>query len=163
MNIQKAAFNDLQIIQELAHEIWPKTYSEIISAAQIDFMLAKIYDLEILEEQFTLGHHFLLAKHQNEYIGFAHFQENFSIPKQTKLHKIYFLPATQGNGFGKKMIDYIVDLIKQDGQKTLILNVNKYNKATDFYKKIGFEIAKEVILDIGNDFVMDDFVMELKF
>ncbi|WP_332913722.1 hypothetical protein [Algoriphagus boritolerans] len=41
--------------------------------------------------------------------------------------------------------------------------MNKYNqKAINFYLKMGFqEIYKEVI-DIGNGYVMDDVVMELK-
>jgi ribosomal protein S18 acetylase RimI-like enzyme len=42
----------------------------------------------------------------------------------------------------------------------LFLNVNKYNSAIQFYHKIGFEIAKEEVIDIGNGFVMDDYVME---
>ena len=162
MIIEKVTRNNLLLIQELAYDIWPKTYSEIISAAQIAFMLDTMYAVEILEQQFNLGHHFLMAKNDTKYIGFAHFQENYSKPQQTKLHKIYFLHETQGNGFGKIMINFIVDFIKQGDQKTLILNVNKFNKAVDFYKKIGFEVDKEEIIELGNGFIMDDFVMKLQ-
>jgi ribosomal protein S18 acetylase RimI-like enzyme len=40
------------------------------------------------------------------------------------------------------------------------LNVNKRNIAIRFYESIGFAITNEEVIDIGNGFVMDDFVME---
>jgi hypothetical protein len=45
----------------------------------------------------------------------------------------------------------------------VFLNVNKYNKAKFFYEKLGFTITKEEVIDIGNDYVMDDYVMGIKF
>jgi hypothetical protein len=45
----------------------------------------------------------------------------------------------------------------------VFLNVNKYNKAQYFYSKLGFAIIKEEVIDIGNDYVMDDYVMESLF
>ena len=60
------------------------------------------------------------------------------------------------------MILEVADRARKANQKSLLLNVNKYNqKAIEFYNRIGFqEIYKEVI-DIGNGYVMDDVVMEL--
>jgi predicted lactoylglutathione lyase len=40
------------------------------------------------------------------------------------------------------------------------LNVNKFNKAVSFYKKIGFVVASEEDLDIGNGYLMEDYKME---
>ena len=40
------------------------------------------------------------------------------------------------------------------------LNVNKFNSAFNFYEKIGFKTVKKEIIDIGNNYIMDDFVME---
>jgi ribosomal protein S18 acetylase RimI-like enzyme len=39
------------------------------------------------------------------------------------------------------------------------LQVNKDNKAVEFYKKVGFHIEKEALFDIGHGFVMDDYIM----
>jgi hypothetical protein len=44
-----------------------------------------------------------------------------------------------------------------------ILNGNKYNKAKFFYEKLGFIITKEEVIDIGNNYIMDDYVMGIKF
>ncbi|WP_257790841.1 hypothetical protein [Flavobacterium columnare] len=40
--------------------------------------------------------------------------------------------------------------------------MNKYNKAFYFYKKIGFEIIEEEVIQLGKGYVMDDFVLEKK-
>ncbi len=61
------------------------------------------------------------------------------------------------------MIDYIEQQALAFGDKALFLNVNKYNSAIHFYQKTGFVIAKEEVIDIGNGFVMDDYVMEKTF
>jgi ribosomal protein S18 acetylase RimI-like enzyme len=39
--------------------------------------------------------------------------------------------------------------------------VNKANTAQYFYKKLGFVVQKEAVFEIGNGFVMDDYIMEL--
>jgi len=73
------------------------------------------------------------------------------------------LPETQGKGFGKFMINEIVKIAKSNNQKGIYLNVNKYNTAKFFYEKVGFTIVKEEVIDIGNGYVMDDYVMEYLF
>ncbi|RYD70869.1 MAG: N-acetyltransferase, partial [Sphingobacteriales bacterium] len=45
----------------------------------------------------------------------------------------------------------------------LQLNVNKNNKAKDFYLKAGFTVKEPVKIDIGGGYFMDDFVLEYKF
>ena len=46
--------------------------------------------------------------------------------------------------------------------ETINLNVNRFNKAVDFYKNKGFQIVKEETIDIGKGYLMEDFVMELE-
>jgi len=66
----------------------------------------------------------------------------------------------QGKGIGKALINFIANEANERHQKGLILNVNKKNKAIRFYESIGFTISNEEVIDIGNGYVMDDFVME---
>jgi GNAT superfamily N-acetyltransferase len=75
---------------------------------------------------------------------------------------LYVLPQIQGKGVGKIFIQYINDIAKENANLGLILNVNKYNKAKDFYLKYGFEITKSIIVDIGKGYIMDDYIMEKK-
>ncbi|MFN3999799.1 N-acetyltransferase family protein [Algoriphagus sp.] len=154
---------DLSKVQSIAHRTWPSTFADILSPEQIEYMLNWMYSLEMLESQFEKGHTFLLAEENGEELGFAGFELNVAEGPKAKLHKIYLLPSSQGKGVGKALIFEVADRARKAGQKSLLLNVNKYNqKAIDFYLRVGFqEIYKEVI-DIGNGYIMDDVVMELK-
>ena len=153
---------DLVKVQSIAHRTWPSTFANILSPEQIEYMLNWMYSLDMLESQLEKGHTFLLAEENGEELGFAGFEMNHSEGPKAKLHKIYLLPEAQGKGAGKALIHEVTDRARKAEQKSLLLNVNKYNqKAIEFYNKIGFqEIYKEVI-DIGNGYVMDDVVMEL--
>jgi diamine N-acetyltransferase len=162
MIIRKLAKEDLPKVQSIAHRTWPSTFANILSPEQIEYMLNWMYSLEMLESQFDKGHAFLLIEENGIELGFAGFELNYSEGPNSKLHKIYLLPEAQGKGAGKALILEVADRARRSNQKSLLLNVNKYNqKAIDFYLKMGFqEIYKEVI-DIGNGYVMDDVVMEL--
>lgn len=67
----------------------------------------------------------------------------------------------QGMGIGKKLIEHVVDLSRQSNILNLQLNVNRFNNAVHFYKSQGFEILYEENIDIGNGYLMEDFVMRL--
>jgi diamine N-acetyltransferase len=162
MKIRQLAKEELNKVQSIAHRTWPSTFANILSPEQIDYMLNWMYSLYMLESQLEKGHTFLLAEENGEELGFAGFELNNSQESKAKLHKIYLLPTAQGKGVGKGLILEVADRARKVDQKSLFLNVNKYNQnAIDFYLKMGFqEIYKEVI-DIGNGYVMDDVVMEL--
>jgi ribosomal protein S18 acetylase RimI-like enzyme len=70
------------------------------------------------------------------------------------------LPETQGKGIGRKLIDYIKEISINENDEFLQLTVNRHNKAKDFYLKYGFKITEEKVFEIGNGYVMDDYVME---
>jgi diamine N-acetyltransferase len=162
MIIRQLSKEELPKVQSIAHRTWPSTFANILSPEQIEYMLNWMYSIEMLESQFEKGHTFLLAEEDGKKLGFAGFELNHAEGPKAKLHKIYLLPEAQGKGAGKALILEVANRARNAGQKSLLLNVNKYNqKAIDFYGRIGFtEIYKEVI-DIGNGYVMDDVVMEL--
>jgi ribosomal protein S18 acetylase RimI-like enzyme len=43
----------------------------------------------------------------------------------------------------------------------LFLNVNKDNPAIEFYKRFGLEITSSEVIEIGQGYVMDDYVMAI--
>ncbi|TDQ17648.1 acetyltransferase (GNAT) family protein [Algoriphagus boseongensis] len=162
IQLKTAVLEDLVKVQSIAHRTWPSTFANILSPEQIKYMLDWMYNLKMLESQFEKGHIFLLAEEDGNELGFAGFELNYAERPKAKLHKIYLLPEAQGKGVGKALILELAERSRNSGQKSLLLNVNKYNqKAIEFYQRLGFkEIYKEVI-DIGNGYVMDDVVMEL--
>ena len=164
IEIRKALVEELKIVQEIAHQTWPDTFAEILSPPQIEYMLNRMYDLKTLESQLLeKGQVFLLAEEEEKFLGFAAYELNNCEGEKAKLHKIYILPSAQGKGLGKKLILEVSDQAREKGQKSLLLNVNKFNQpAIDFYKYLGFREANREVIDIGNGYVMDDVVMEFQ-
>lgn len=154
--------DQLPIVIDLTKKIWPVAYGEILSKAQLDYMIDKFYNETALREQIEIkGHVFYLAQDENEkYVGFVSYEIN-SEPNKTKIHKIYVLPETQGTGLGRQFFELVKEKAIENNQKAIFLNVNKYNNAIHFYTKLGFTKVKDEVIDIGNGYVMDDYVMEV--
>ncbi|RYG20936.1 MAG: GNAT family N-acetyltransferase [Chitinophagaceae bacterium] len=159
--LRKAKEEDVAIISDLAEQIWPQTYSAYISEEQLRFMLDKMYNRGELLGQLESGHIFILASENGKDVGFAGFSALDPTNKVYKLHKLYVLPEMHGKGVGKILMNEVVNLAVRQGGKSLQLNVNRNNKAKDFYLKAGFNIKETVDLNIGNGFFMNDYVMEL--
>lgn len=158
LSITKATVADIPLIRQLTFAIWPKTYSGVISKDQIDYMLEMMYSTASLQKQMEEeGCTFIIVHDDTEPVAFASFNETES--QLWKLNKIYILQSQQGKGTGKFIIHYIIDEIKTKGAKALQLQVNRENKAKDFYEKIGFKIIKTADFDIGNGYFMNDYVM----
>ena len=161
IEIIEANEEQLDIVQDIAQKTWPIAYKDVISSAQIEYMLEIMYSKSALKEQMEVKkHHFILAKKGNEFLGFASFEFDCNSVGKTKIHKLYVLPEAQGSGIGVKLVNFLSEKARENNQSAIFLNVNKYNPAQNFYKKIGFIIAYEEVIDIGNNFIMDDFVME---
>lgn len=161
MKLIQIKANQLPIIIELTKKIWPVAYGTILSKAQLDFMIQKFYNETALQELMQKGHVFYLAQDEKEnYVGFVSYEIN-SVPDKTKIHKIYVLPETQGTGLGRQFFELVKEQAKVNNQKAIFLNVNKYNNALHFYTKLGFSIVNGEVIDIGEGYVMDDYIMEL--
>jgi diamine N-acetyltransferase len=162
MEIKKAGKEDIATIQELAEHIWPEAYGKIISTEQLRYMLNLIYSVTALTAQIEKGHQFILAIENNEAIGFASFsQKNEIEPTTFRLHKIYVLPNVPTKGIGSFLLSYVCNESIKQGATLLELNVNKYNPAMQFYLKKGFTVLRDEVIDSGEGYVMDDYVMVL--
>ena len=161
INIEIADEKDIKIIREIVEITWPIAYGEIISVDQINYMIKLFYsDESILEQMNVKNHCFILAKINNEILGFASYELNYQNSSKTRIHKIYVLPKAQGKNIGKSMINYISEMAILKGNNILNLNVNRFNNAVNFYEKLNFTKTKTEDIDIGNGYLMEDFVME---
>lgn len=159
--IRTATLSELPVIQQIARQTWPHTFGEILTPAQITYMLDWMYSLPSLTEQVTQrGHVFLLAQDGSDFPGFASYETNYQNEPKTKLHKIYILPNQQGRGVGRLLMDEVIRLARQQGNTSLSLNVNRHNRAKEFYERLGFHVAAEEDIDIGGGYLMQDYVME---
>src|SRR5436190_11929008 len=96
----------LPAIAALAEVIWRAHYPGIISPAQIDYMLARMYDLEVLRRELAgdISYDRLLL--QERLAGFAAYGP-MSGGQELKLHKLYVHPAQQRRGLGSLLLRHI--------------------------------------------------------
>jgi ribosomal protein S18 acetylase RimI-like enzyme len=150
-------------IRAIASEVWPKAYGAILSEKQLEYMMNMMYSVASLQTQANAKqHHFILAKENNVSVGFASYEFDCNQTNKTKIHKIYILSTHQGKGIGKTILNHITKEAEAQNNTALFLNVNKYNSAQLFYNKLGFQITEEEVIDIGQGYIMDDYVMEKK-
>ncbi|SIR08361.1 MULTISPECIES: GNAT family N-acetyltransferase [Chryseobacterium] len=162
MKLIEAKEKDIPLIQELARRSWENAYAGIISDEQINYMLGEMYSKEEISKHLdNPNYHYYLIFNENNasfegFIGYEHGYE----PDTTKLHRIYLVPESKGKGFGKRAIDFLKKKLSESNDIRIILNVNKENSARKFYESQEFKVYNEMVLDIGNGFVMDDYQME---
>lgn len=158
--VRDAGLEDINTIGFLAYQIWPVAYKDILELDQLQYMLKLIYSPASLKRQMTVEqHHFLLAELGEEPVGFAAYSRIIE-PSTFKLHKLYVLPQIQGKGLGKTLLENVEEAVRNAGGTHLHLNVNRHNKARMFYERLGFSIIDEEDIDIGNNYFMNDYVME---
>ena len=149
---------DIRSIQNLALVTFPATYSSIISAEQIDFMMDMMYSETVLRRELEGGVTFLMLLADGTPAGFVSFgkQDDEGLFHR---HKIYLLPEYQGLGYGREMFLKAEQEMRAQGAKAFELNVNRHNKALDFYKKMGMSIDRSGDFYIGGGFYMNDYIM----
>ena len=157
--IRPATPVDYPTIERIAHQTWPDTFGAILSAGQIQYMLDWMYSQDAIKEQVEQKNHvFLMASDDTgEVIGYASYEHR---DETTKIHKLYLLPQTQGQGIGRLLIAEVARRALVARSTALSLNVNRQNRAVQFYERIGFVVVSHEDIDIGNGFLMQDYVMQ---
>ncbi len=158
IKLQIASIEDVPTIAQLATVIWHEHFTPIIGVKQVEYMVEKFQSEKALLKQLDDGMVYVLFMIDNQAVGY--FAYNTNDPKRAFLSKIYLLKEYRGNG----ALTLALEHIKETEVKKAYLTVNRHNQNTiDIYKKKGFMVIEEKCCDIGNDFVMDDYIMEKIF
>lgn len=165
--VRPAGAEDLQTIHDMAQVVFRQTYKDIISPEQMEYMMDMMYSLPNLKKQLEDSHHYYLAYMDGIACGYVSVQHEGSDSEGIEvfhLHKIYVMPSAQGGGIGLQLFNAAVSHVRSavSGNPARIeLNVNKNNKAVDFYKHLGMRILLEEDFPIGNGFYKTDYIMGL--
>lgn len=161
VQIVEIGLDSIPVIRQLADDTWWTTYRPILAEEQIRYMLDTIYSEDALQRVMTEGaQRFLLLTDDAIPQGFAGYGARPEDAQVWKLHKLYVLPATQGKGYGRALIQAVRERALAAGARSLDLNVNRYNPAYQFYLKQGFRVLREEDIAIG-PYWMNDYVMRL--
>lgn len=162
IKIEKLLDTDFQDLRKMGREIWVAHYSQIISMTQIEYMLNIMYGEGVIENEiYNLGIFYEKVIKDEQMVGYLSYGAEIDNDIDClKLHKCYLLPLLHGYGYGQIMLSYVLQKAQEMNYKTMILNVNKNNKkGIKAYTKFGFKILRSEVKDIGNGFVMDDYIM----
>ena len=145
-------------IAQLADIIWREHYIPIIGLDQVDYMVKNFQSAEAMYAQFINGYHYFMIYSNDQFIGYI------SIKKEDDslfLSKIYVSKDYRGKKIGKSAMDFVQEKALEMHCKSIALGVNRFNvSAIAAYKAMNFKITGEMITDIGNGFIMDDYKME---
>lgn len=148
----------IHIVQNLAKEIWHEHYRSILSTDQIDYMLDLFYSKTAIENDLKSRITWDVLYYDEVPVGYVSCKIE---PSKVHLSKIYLKSEMRGKGLGKTMLNRATQIAVNQNINTIYLNVNKNNEnSIQFYLNNGFQIQNEGIFDIGNGYVMDDFIME---
>lgn len=150
--------SDISPLCDLAARIWRAHYvPEIVTAEQIEYMLPRVASPAIIEKVIQeKQQRYWLLRDGNELIGYGACE-----PREETGHwfldKLYVETTRHRIGLGSVLLEHIK---KELRPSRLSLRVNRKNiKAINFYFKHGFAITAVDVLELGNGYVMDDFLM----
>jgi len=148
---------DIDNIVKLARPIWYEHYSPIIGREQVEYMLDKFQSSEAISQQLSEGYQYYQVTNNSLLSGY--FSIQYRDRSSLFISKFYLDKNNRGSGIGREMLSFIEQLGRSNHCKTLDLTVNKYNPAYDVYLKLGFDNVGSVEFDIGNNYIMDDYLM----
>lgn len=149
----------LKEVASAANVIWHEYFPFLLSDEQIDYMVDKFQSFDAIKEQTKHEHYkyyqVLIDEKMVGYIGLK-FE-----PDRLFLSKLYLKKEARGNDYASKMMDFVFDVARKQCYESVYLTCNKYNEnSLKVYVKKGFKRIDEAVIDIGNGFVMDDYIYE---
>ncbi|WP_372518546.1 GNAT family N-acetyltransferase [Candidatus Ruminimicrobiellum ovillum] len=162
MNItfeQVVTEEQIKVLADTANIVWHDAFKEILTLKQIEYMIEKFQSFNALTEAINKnGYEYYLIKADNNVAGYTGLHEENG---KMFLSKLYILKEYRGKQVASKAFEFIENLAKEKKLKSVWLTVNKNNNhAIEVYKHKGFVVIRKQVADIGNGFVMDDYVFE---
>lgn len=153
--------HDIELVADLANEIWNEHFPAIIGQTQVDYMLSTLQSTIAITAQLKSGQEYYLLYQEADPVGYLSLVADIDRQK-LMISKIYVKRAKRGSGSGQHLLDFVKQQCSDRGLGLIWLTVNRHNlKTIDWYKRRGFVVTDEVNKDIGGGFFMDDLIMEL--
>ena len=151
---------DLAIVEEIAREVWTEAYEGVVPRAQTDYMVEKFQTVPALREQIAHGYTYLLVTVDGTPAGYCGYVPD---EKGLFLSKIYVRKEFRGTGLSSRLFDILRVTARTMGRDRVHLTVNRGNaSAIAVYEHEGFSVAGTADTDIGEGFVMNDYLMEMR-
>ena len=153
--------SELRELAVTANKVWHEFFPCILSPEQIDYMVEKFQSYEAMKNQIKNDNYeYYFINYNGERAGYTGIKNDGD---RLFLSKLYLIKEFRGKGIASEAFEFLKNICRERNLKAIWLTVNKYNKNTiSVYLKKGFEIIDSKVADIGNGYVMDDYIMQLK-
>ena len=157
--IKKASLQDAERLEALAKEIWTQHYAPMIGEDQVNYMLVNFQSARAIAQQILSGTLYYIAYDGNIPCGYSAITPD---PNGLFLSKLYVKEDYRGCGIARMMMQSIRTFALESGMNRIWLTCNKNNTGSlCAYQQLGFTIVDEAVVDIGQGFIMDDYVLEM--
>ncbi len=151
-------------VASIAAAIWREHYTPLIGPEQVEYMLDKYQSGEAIARDIEKGMLYYLAEDgaQTPAVPAGYMALRLD-EGRLFLSKLYVEKSYRGKGIAKHFVEMAEQVAQENALPRIRLTVNKGNAGSiAAYNRMGFETVESVVSDIGNGFVMDDYVMELR-
>lgn len=147
------------ITSSFAKEVFIDYYDRIIGNKQATYMAELFLSEKAISDLIASGAIFKIVIENNTIVGFC---EYIKEEEKIFLSKLYVHKDHRHKGIGRMMFDECLKYARNNDIHTIYLTVNKNNTSSyKIYEHLGFRNVRSVVNDIGNGYVMDDYIMEL--
>lgn len=148
----------IDAVSRTANAVWREHYGSILSPDQIDYMLHTFQSPEAIRRQLEEGYRYFLVEADGCTAGYFSFHPE---PSRLFLSKLYVVKSFRGGGIARRVLAFLEGVCREQGLKAVYLTVNKHNAGSiAAYERMGFHKVGEQMADIGQGYVMDDYIME---
>ena len=154
---------EIKEITAIADIIWHEYWPSLLSDDQVDYMVEKFQSLAAFTADIhENGNEYWILKADGKVVGYTGGREEHE-SSRFFISKIYLFAEERGQGYASQVIAFYQNLCRERGLGAMYLTVNKYNElGIRAYEGKGFDTIDSVVTDIGEGYVMDDYIMEKK-
>ena len=156
--LQKVTEPEIDELSRLAFDVWTEHYKNILDMGQITYMLNKFQSSQAIREQqqYDRYEYYWIVDHGTK-AGYCAVQP---MEDSLFLSKLYLQKEYRGKGLARRTLQELEDRCRKDGFPKIWLTVNRNNPSVNVYDSLHFTKAREQVADIGNGYVMDDYIMK---
>ena len=170
VSITKICKKDAETLRELAVTTFRESHGHSAAAEDIDEYINAKFTLDNIDGELSDASNIFHFVYVNgELAGYSKIiyntaYENLTQPNSTKLERLYVLEKFHDLKIGKQLMDFNINLAKQNAQSGLWLYVwTENHRAVRFYKNYGFQQIAETFFHISPRHSNPNWILSLEF